>query len=124
MRILLLLMPVIWALVATGIGLLLYKSSSALFEQEIRNTTKTRRLRATGSVAIAAAAFLGMWRATPTDTYQTLEEVGRLAGEVERKLLMVSACDATSCSDACSDRINEVQRSVGEMSDVARSGPK
>ena len=63
-----LMLPVIWAVVATGIGLLLYKSSRAVFEDSAqRQGLRNRRIRLTGSIVIAAIAFLGMERSTPRE---------------------------------------------------------
>ena len=50
-------LPVIWTAVATGVGLLLYRTSQA------RVTLKG--VRVAGSAAIALLAFYGMYRATP-----------------------------------------------------------
>ena len=72
------LLPVIWLLVSTLIALLLYRSSSALFEEERASQGGVRRVRLVGSVTIAALAFLGVWRATPTSilTGQDDDHVG------------------------------------------------
>jgi hypothetical protein len=57
MQVLRLLLPVLWAVVATVIGWFLYKWSTAKIE--------SKRLAFTGAVVIAAMAFYGMFRATP-----------------------------------------------------------
>ncbi len=62
-----LILPIVWSIVATCIGAVLYKTSAALFEDTSRARGRTRSLRLTGSVVIAALAFVGMRSATPVD---------------------------------------------------------
>lgn len=74
MDVLTLLLPVIWAAAATGIGALLYRSSRALFESSRVTQRGQRRIRLTGSVVIAALAFYGMRAATPSARLQSIPE--------------------------------------------------
>ena len=70
-------MPIAWAVAATGIALLLYKTSKALITSDEKNqlsskdknaskqqTLKKRQVLLGGSVAIAAVAFMGMYMGT------------------------------------------------------------
>jgi hypothetical protein len=122
MAILLLLLPILWALVGTGVGLLLYKTSAALFESTERSETKTKRIRATGSVVIAGAAFCGMWRATPSDLAQQASKLGEQAREVDRASLAVAACDASACQQACSREVTDLRAKTTEL--VSATGPR
>jgi hypothetical protein len=58
--------PVVWALTSIILGLILYRSSSALFEQTQREEGSVRRVRLVGSICIAALVYLGLWKATPS----------------------------------------------------------
>ena len=51
------LIPVVWAVVATLVGLALYRTSEAMVQ--------VRAARVAGSAAIAVLAFYGLYRATP-----------------------------------------------------------
>jgi hypothetical protein len=57
MEVLRLVLPVVWAVVASGVGWWLYRYSTAKLE--------TRWVAFTGAAAIAAACFYGLYRATP-----------------------------------------------------------
>lgn len=59
------LLPIIWAIVATIIGLILYRSSEAFFEQSRSGDGNKRRIRIVGSITISALVYLGLWNATP-----------------------------------------------------------
>lgn len=52
-------LPVIWTVVAVLVGLVLYKTSESVVQ--------VRVARVTGSAAIAAIAFYGLYRATPRE---------------------------------------------------------
>lgn len=67
-----LLLPVIWAVVSTAIGLILYRSSEAMFEASHLSDGGKKRIRLTGSVVIAALAFYGMKLATPQSRLEPL----------------------------------------------------
>jgi len=60
-----LMLPVVWALVATFIGIILYRSSEAFFESVSGSRNKKKTLRLTGSVVIAVLAFYGIKSSTP-----------------------------------------------------------
>lgn len=114
----LLLLPIGWAIVATGIGLLLYKSSSALIQQK----DKTRTLRFTGSAAIAALAFFGLrWAShqlmdlVPVDN---MIEIQNTAKNLDRKLLEVQACAATLADDACQQKVREAKEQSGSLAEM------
>ena len=70
--------PVVWAIVATAIGLVLYKSSSALIEQR----KEGRTIRLTGSVAIAVLTFFGLrWASHSFVVAVPLDQVDALKRE-------------------------------------------
>src|SRR5664279_2871828 len=57
--------PVIWAFVSAGLALLLYRTSSGLFEQQIKDEKQGRRIRLVGSIVLAGAIFGALKWATP-----------------------------------------------------------
>lgn len=76
MQVLRILLPVVWAVVAAVIGWLLYKRSTSRIE--------LKWVAFTGAAVIAAAAFYGMYRATPTGLLADpqLGAAARAAGEL------------------------------------------
>lgn len=58
------LLPIAWAIIATIIALILYRTSDALFEQSFPGEGERRRVKLVGSIAIAAVVFLGLARFT------------------------------------------------------------
>src|SRR5580700_9207361 len=94
-----LVLPILWVLVATFVGLVLYKSSSAIF--------RGKGLRLTGSVVIAGLAFYGMLRATPSGRLQPvqpgrslvssndLERALQMSQQLDRQVLELQGCAAT-----------------------------
>jgi hypothetical protein len=101
-----LMMPVLWVIVATIVGLILYKTSSAFFAESKKSKQATRNLRLTGSVVIAAGAFLLMKFATP-DELRTLTPKGTIlvdqasidvivkrAADLENGLVRAGGCTA------------------------------
>jgi|HubBroStandDraft_6_1064221.scaffolds.fasta_scaffold259753_2 hypothetical protein len=106
-------LPVIWALVGTAIGLLLYKSSSALYQG--------KGLRLTGSVVIAALAFYGMLRATPSGRLagpqegmsmvhsNTLDAAREMTKGLDRKVLELQACAATLADQSCQKQLLDLK---------------
>ena len=112
MQTLLVLLPIVWALVATGIALLLYKTSATFFESKEVNATRTKRIRATGSVVIAGAAFFGMWVATPSDHVKKLARLHDLAQDVDRASLAIGGCDASACQHACTPEVHRLREST------------
>src|SRR4051812_18526111 len=56
--------PIIWIIVAALIGLSLYKSSGAVLRRGNQSRGSHFGIRLTGSAAIAACAFVGLWYTT------------------------------------------------------------
>jgi hypothetical protein len=98
MELLTLVLPVFWAIVATTIGLILYRSSASFFVSEARGQRSTRKLRLAGSVVIAGLAFYSMQQATPTERLKSDQsaELTRLAVDIDQHVLELSACFATT----------------------------
>ena len=63
-------LPVIWVVVATIVGVILYKTSKIVLESASQSEARKRQLRFVGSAVIATVAFVGMQQATPE--YQPL----------------------------------------------------
>ena len=113
-------LPIFWAIVSTMIGLVLYKSSSALFEQTQGNDTDKKRIRLAGSVTIAALAFYGMKTATPSSRL-LIASPGMISVEgafsfdklqessiaLDRLALEVQGCVSTIDDQRCREKINE-----------------
>lgn len=118
-------LPVIWAIVATGIGMLLYRSSKALFTA---STTQVRGIRLTGSAAIAAVAFFGIKWATPAATLNVvdpgqvvvsqsaLETVAAKADDLEDELVTANGDVATCVSVIdCRERVAGARGKATEL---------
>jgi hypothetical protein len=119
-----LLLPILWALIATVVGLLLYKTSEALFESKQKDETGTKRLRLLGSVTIAALAFYGMKYATPSERLRAapiipegsivlkrndVENLHGLTVKLDRSSLDLQGCLTTLDAADCREKIVEVQ---------------
>ena len=101
-----LMMPVLWVVVATIVGLILYKTSSAFFAESKKSKQSTRNLRLTGSVVIAAGAFLLMKFATPDDlrtmvpkgsilvNQASIDMIAKRTTDLENGLVRVGGCTA------------------------------
>lgn len=124
-------MPVIWAVVAAAIGMSLYKTSDALVEETSRQQIRGRRIRLTGSAAIAALAYASMWYATVHDKniglrenisqgYRTSVAVDRLTLEA---LAAVTNGDADSCKKALILLRQENQRSLNRFATELSPNP-
>src|SRR5215467_11904438 len=118
-------LPVAWAIVATIIGLVLYKSSEALFEQTRRSSGETRRIRLVGSVVIAAVAFGGMKYSTPSavlDPYPAdslliskakIQMLLDQSSRVEDSLLPLGACLSLEAGKQCQKDYDSVLSAAG-----------
>jgi hypothetical protein len=125
-----LLLPVLWAVIATLIGLALYKTSKALFESQKSNTTASRRIRLTGSVTIAALAFYGMKWATPPQRLQAIPEgaivvkandLGKLydlSTELDRSSIQLEGCTSTLSVADCKEEIRRVRNQTVSMNET------
>jgi hypothetical protein len=121
MEILTLLLPAVWALIASGIGLLLFKSSEAVFESVERANKRTKRLRLAGSVLIAVFAFWGMKGATPAGRLRgreegtipvpisKVEESFDVATRLDRATLELSGCIERSSCSLCRNDAEQVR---------------
>lgn len=109
MEYLTLLLPILWAIVSTTIGLLLYKSSRAVIEDLVVDEDRRSKIRLTGSFAIAILAFFAMKSATPETRLQSippgyvaveksiLTTIARGSQQISRSALNLAA--ATSVGD-------------------------
>lgn len=125
-----LLLPVMWALVATAIGLLLYKTSRATIDGSHLSDSNKVRVRFLGSVAIAALAFFAMKWATPESSRRTnfegltyvapgsLEQLQRETLALQRTQQRLAACLAGGDAAACLRQLEEAT-SAGDA--VSRS---
>jgi hypothetical protein len=86
------LIPVIWSCVSAALALVLYKTSSGLFEQKSSDEKQVRRIRLVGSIVIAGAIFGALKWATPSEVVsgRPIDSV-----TVPRKVLL-SSRDAVS----------------------------
>ncbi|TAT71063.1 hypothetical protein [Rhizobium ruizarguesonis] len=75
------LIPVAWIVVSTIVGLVLYRSSKAFFTQ--KDPQNSRQIRLTGSVVIAALAFIALWKTTPNEMLVGMSEGKRLIAQDE-----------------------------------------
>jgi hypothetical protein len=132
-----LLLPIAWAITATLIGLLLYKSSTAFFDQSTNANQQTKRIRLTGSVVIAALAFYGLKLTTPAERLlgsrkdmvtvdiNALERVKDSSRTLDRAVLEVQGCVATTLDSTCERKITELKiQSTALVQTIANMGQK
>jgi len=60
------LIPILWAVLAAALALVLYKTSTGMFGQEDGGKDGKRKLRLTGSIVMAGVIFFGLKWATPS----------------------------------------------------------
>lgn len=118
MHMFLLLLPIAWVVVASAVGVFLYRSSQAVFEEWSRQQSSTgaqggRRIRFVGSVVIAGAAFFALRHATPDQLLHVLPEgqvavnardletLTNEAREIDRVALEVLACGTAFDNGCC-----------------------
>ena len=128
MEVIVLLLPVIWALVATGIGLVLYRSSRALFSSQESSAT-AKKIRLTGSVVIAALFFLLIRQATPSGNLTSIPkgsvilsadraaQLSRLGEQIEAEAVEFNACLSAldPQGQGCQDSGHRIRRMAGEL---------
>jgi len=123
------LLSTVWALVATVIGLLLYRSSKAFFE--LNNTTpkRSQTIRAAGSIVIAGIAFFAMQRAAPSwiisespngvmISHANFADLRSATRRMDNTVLELKAClsigntqkSGAQLSDLCNTQLDEVTR--------------
>lgn len=129
-----LLLPVIWAIVSTLIGLILYKTSSAFFEESRQNEGFKRKMRLMGSVVIAALTYLALWQSTPTalqlgvpddsmivrraDIAASSEDVKEAAAAIIHLVGCTEITSAAQCAseiELVSDRISNADRKLDSL---------
>ena len=127
------LLPLAWLAAATGAALLLYRSSSALFDGDSIGPVKAKRIRLTGSVVIAALAYIGMWQATSrlgllaagpdrlVVGQQDAMSMVKAALEHEEHMVEVSGCAEAIATIACRETIATARRSARELREKAES---
>jgi len=89
------LLPVVWILVATAVGLVLYRSSEALVEDMVSEKTRRQRVRLTGAFAIAIVSFFAMKSATPDSRLQLLP-VGKVVVDESVVALVLAGSERTA----------------------------
>jgi hypothetical protein len=129
---LVILLPVVWLLGATIVGLILYKSSEAFFEKRGQSANHQKRIRIAGSALIAAIAFLGLRESTPVDTLRVntpgtslvrdadLMALVRTLQRIEDQLVVLRSCIAIDQRGTCGDQLTEVQKAAKEADALAR----
>jgi hypothetical protein len=126
------LLPVVWALVATLIAMILYRTSSGLFEQRVQKQTVTRRVRMTGSIFIAALAFVGLAKSTPPNV-MTIEsrdlvkvpvsEVRMLRDRVhylENQLVELEGCAAIKGPQNCAEQMEGMRTATRNVASTIK----
>jgi hypothetical protein len=133
MEVFILLLPVLWASLATIIGLVLYKSSEALFEQENVKDSSTRRIRLVGSVVIAGAAFGAMYWATPRSSLELKQKDAKCASssrvdrltqdwtDLRQKVLDLQACLASQEIQTCQAKSQDLQANVTRVENAIQN---
>lgn len=124
-------LPILWLIVATGVALVLYRTSEALFEEERRDKATTRRIRLVGSGAIAAFAFVALMYATPLSKIVGLPEGSKVVsaesiaalkkarGRVNQAAVELSGCIALAGAAAeCRSEINELNNRSGDLAEL------
>jgi hypothetical protein len=132
MEVVRLFLPVIWALVGTLIGLVLYRSSSAFFEQVKRKNGAVRKVRLVGSICIAAVVYLGLWRATPTSLQTGVPDDSKLVPKQELRAAVealeqavaavssVEGCAAAAAASKCQSELATLRARTGDSLARAR----
>ncbi|MHC8349762.1 hypothetical protein ACYZT7_10365 [Pseudomonas sp. RT4P38] len=128
-----LLLPVAWALVSAAIGVFLYKSSNALFEQLDVSQGKKRTFRLTGSILIAAITFYGIKTSTPSQNLITnnpgmiqipltdLRALESNSNENKDDLLLLESCLELDQSGNCRDQLTRLQARLEEQERLFKS---
>jgi hypothetical protein len=124
------LIPIVWAIVATGLGLLLFRSSEAVFERVQKSKSTKTKLRLVGSVTITAVVFYGLQRATPPEWLnrvptgmqlvqsQDLAALRTAAYDADNLALEVQACIVTGSGD-CSPKLEAMRQRSHSAAEIA-----
>jgi ABC-type phosphate transport system auxiliary subunit len=126
-------LPVIWAVIATIIGLALYKTSDAFFESSQNSGGASKKIRLVGSVTIAAVAFYGMKLATPSNRLQGIPDGAVVissadvralydaSSKLDRSGLELEGCVHTEDLEDCSRKVEDVRNQISSLnSSLAR----
>jgi hypothetical protein len=99
------LLPVVWALIATAIGLVLYRTSRAV--------VVSSKIRLGGAAAIAAVAFMAISHATYQGSIPVregeLRELQSSAREAATKAMELEACLATPPHSGCERLAHQIK---------------
>jgi hypothetical protein len=115
-----LLLPVVWSVISTVVGLTLYRTTTARL--------KSKSMAIAGSALIAAACFFGLDRATPTalrvgrDELQ-LRNVRNILAEGNQHLqVATTACTDTTRNELnCAEELAAVRSIFRRVSDAMES---
>jgi hypothetical protein len=130
------LLPVLWAVVSTFIGLVLYRSSAAFFEQTRQKPGSTRKIRLVGSICIAAIAFYGLRESTPTALLtgvpkdsqlirsSDLQGIVEAAEQADSALLKLTACANITQPSQCQAELSAVRDRISQVRDLTRATSK
>jgi hypothetical protein len=125
-------LPIGWVVVSAFVGVLLYRTSDALYESLSKSEASRKRLKLTGSIVIAAVTFLGIYYVTPRGAldprpagmqYVPVVEVQRLLDAVtavQDQALALSACLSINASRDCSGQVQDIQSSAAVLEREAR----
>jgi hypothetical protein len=120
------LIPVVWAIVSSALALVLYKTSSALFEQK----TDVQRLQLVGSIVIAGAIFGALRWATPTSlvtgtprdsvivSKKSLAAIASTIQETKNAIDRLSACTAIAPPQECRAEMEVLRRLVDSLGET------
>jgi hypothetical protein len=125
-------LPIGWVLISAFVGVLLYRTSDALYESLSKDERSRKRLKLTGSIVIAGVTFLGIYYVTPGEAldprpegmqYVAIVDVQRLldGARTERdQMLLLSACLSIDPPKDCSDQLQQVQSSAAALEQEAQ----
>lgn len=120
-------MPVIWAFVAAGLALLLYRTSQAVFLSDVKTKGRRQQLGLVGSVVIFGVIFLGLGHYSPGSLMkemqegrvriplQDLEALDAALGSLEGAGDELNACLQVSTLGECKSQWNEVQARIARV---------
>jgi hypothetical protein len=125
-------LPIIWVVVSTAVGLILYKTSKAFFEHgSQRADGQVRRVRLVGSVVIAGATLLALWKVTPNEALSDLSDPrARIPREFVAELREASrgldlamgqleACAAVTVAGQCEAELSAVSAASDRVMKIA-----
>jgi len=117
------LLPILWVIVSTVIGILLYQKGTAVVERLVKRKTSVQRVRFTGSVAIAVAAFCGMSFTTPafqagkiSVDVSALKNVTALSVRIDDLVLLIQGeCSSAILDDRCKQKLADLKDDSNSM---------